>query len=88
MWQKGIVLVKEIYAQTKKLPRTEIYWLTSQMQRPAVSIPANIAEGYSRNHRAEFVQFLSIANGSAGELETHLIIAKDIYPHIEWTQAE
>lgn len=65
-----------------------MYALSSQMQRAAVSIPADIAEGYSRNHRAEFIQFLSIANGSAGELETLLLIAKDIYPHIQLIHAE
>ena len=75
VWQKAIDLVVECYQITKKFPKSEIYGLTSQLQRAAVSIPANIAEGRGRQHTREFVQHLSIAYGSLAELETHLQIA-------------
>jgi four helix bundle protein len=77
-WQKAYSLTLEIYKVTEKFPRTEVYGLGSQLQRAAVSIPANIAEGYERNHRKEYVQFLYISKGSLGEVETHLMIAKDL----------
>ncbi|MES2087925.1 MAG: four helix bundle protein [Patescibacteria group bacterium] len=79
VWQKGIELVKEIYKLTESFPKTETYGLTSQMRRSAVSIPSNIAEGYKRKNVKEYIQFLSIADGSAAELETQLIISKSIY---------
>lgn len=82
VWQRGISLVNEVYDLTKKLPKSERYGLSSQMQRAAVSIPSNIAEGYSRNGTAEYVQFLSIAYGSSAELETQLIIMNHQYPNI------
>ncbi|GAJ04402.1 unnamed protein product, partial [marine sediment metagenome] len=69
-------LVVEIYKLTDKFPRSELYGLTSQKRRAAVSIPSNIAEGYVRKHRQEYIQFLRIAFGSGGELETQVIIAK------------
>jgi four helix bundle protein len=69
-------LVVECYTITKKFPKTEVYGLSSQIQRAAVSIPANIAEGRQRQHRREFSQHLSIASGSLAELETHVRIAK------------
>ena len=75
VWQKAMDLVVECYQITKKFPKSEIYGLTSQLQRAAVSIPANIAEGRGRQHTREFVQHLSIAYGSLAELETHLQIA-------------
>jgi len=78
VWQKGIKLVTEIYRTTEKFPKTESFGLTSQIRRAAVSIPANIAEGYSRKHRPEYIQFLRIAFGSGAELETHLIIATNL----------
>jgi len=78
VWQKGIELSKQIYTLTEKFPREEIYGLTSQMRRAAVSIPSNIAEGRSRGTRKDFVQFLRIAIGSASELETQLEIAKNL----------
>lgn len=65
-------LVEEIYKLTKLFPKNETYGLGQQMQRAAVSIPSNIAEGYKRNHLPEYIQFLSIANGSSAELETQL----------------
>ena len=78
IWVKGIRLVKNIYESTRLFPKSEVYGLTSQIQRAAVSIPSNIAEGHSRGHKAEFRQFLFIALGSLAELETQLIIAYEL----------
>jgi four helix bundle protein len=78
IWQKGIEIVKDVYVLTKKFPQDELYGLTSQIRRSAVSIPSNIAEGFKRVHNKEYKQFLHIALGSAAELETQLIIAKEI----------
>src|SRR3989344_4866217 len=78
VWQKGIDLVLEIYRLTNLLPKSELYGLASQMRRAAVSIPSNIAEGYSRNHRPEYVQFVKVAFGSGAELETQLTITKKL----------
>ena len=78
VWQKGIELVKEIYKITKDFPKDELYGLTSQMRRSAVSIPSNIAEGFRRRYNKEHKQFLSIALGSCAELETQKIIAKEL----------
>ena len=88
VWQKSMTLVKEIYRVTKLMPKTEAYILVSQMLRASISIVSNIAEGYKRNHRNEYKQFLGIANGSAGELETQILVAKDEYKHIDFTIAE
>jgi len=77
-WQKAIALVTAIYAETKSYPREEIYGLTSQLRRAAVSVPSNIAEGQGRATRGEFIQFLSHARGSLYELETQIIIATDL----------
>jgi four helix bundle protein len=76
VWQKALELVVSIYEITEKYPREELYGLTSQTRRAAVSIPANIAEGRRNGSKKEFVHFLSIAYGSASELETHIAIAK------------
>lgn len=76
VWQKSIDLVVEIYRLTNLFPKTEIYGLTSQMRRAVVSVPSNIAEGFARKHRPEYIQALRIAFGSGAELETQLIIAK------------
>jgi four helix bundle protein len=78
VWQKSIELVKQIYEFTGSFPKEELYALTDQIKRSAVSIPANIAEGSGRNTSKEFVHFLYISLGSACELETHLIIAREI----------
>ncbi len=75
VWQKAIAAVTEIYRLTEKFPRQETYGLASQMQRAAISIPSNIAEGTSRSTKKDFLQFLHIAMGSATELETQLVIA-------------
>ena len=77
-WQKAYELTLSVYKLTKEFPKSEIYGLTSQLQRAAVSVPANIAEGYERNHKKEYLQFLYIANGSLAETETYLLLAKDL----------
>lgn len=74
VWQKSMDLVVICYKLTSQFPKTEIYGLSSQIQRAAVSIPANIAEGKGRNHLGDYIRHLSIANGSLKELETHLMI--------------
>ena len=71
-------LIIKIYKLTKSFPPEELYGLTSQMRRSAIGIPSNIAEGYQRSHIKEYIQFLNIANASAAELETQLIIAKNL----------
>ena len=79
VWQKSYELVKEVYKLTARLPKSETYGLASQIQRSAVSIPSNIAEGQQRRNIKEYVQFLGISQGSAAELDTQLMIMKDIY---------
>lgn len=76
VWQKSMDLVVAIYGLTELFPKTEIYGLTSQMRRGAVSIPSNIAEGRRRGSRKDYRQFLVIAYASGAELETHIEIAK------------
>lgn len=88
VWQKSIILVKEIYKITRILPPIEDRGLKSQMQRSAISIPSNIAEGRKRGTRKDFTNFLRIANGSLAELETQLIIAKELYSLKETSTAE
>ena len=78
VYQKAYQLSLHIYRVTKSFPKAEIYGLVSQMRRSAISIPANIAEGYRRGHRKEYIQFLRIAQGSCGELETFLSMSKDL----------
>lgn len=78
VWQKSFKLVALIYRITKQFPASEIYGLTSQMRRAAIAIPSNVAEGQSRGHRTEYIQFLMIAKGSASELETQLLLAKEL----------
>ena len=77
-WQKAYKLVLEIYKLTKEFPKSEIYGLTSQMRRSAVSVPSNIAEGYGRKHSAEYRQFLSLAYASLSELETQYLLSIDL----------
>lgn len=88
VWQKAMLLVKDIYRVTKLMPKTETYLLISQMLRAAISIPSNIAEGYKRNNKGEYRHFLGIANASAGELETQILIAKEEYRDIDFEIAE
>lgn len=88
VWEKSIYLTETIYSITKQFPKSEIYGLSSQMQRSVVSIPSNIAEGYNRNHKNEYIQFLSIAKGSLAELDTQVIIAEKQYPKIDYKIAK
>jgi len=74
-WQKAMDLVEQIYRVTRLFPKEELYGLTSQIRRAAISVPSNIAEGHCRSRR-EFVHHLSIAQGSLSEVETQLEIAK------------
>jgi len=76
VWKKSMDFVVAIYKDTAGFPREEIYGLTNQMRRAAVSIPSNIAEGAARNGKKEFIQFLYIAMGSLSELETQIIITE------------
>lgn len=76
-------LVEGVYKLTKRLPKSEVFGLSSQSQRAAVGIPSNIAEGAKRNYKNEYIQFLSIANGSAAELETQLILVRRLYPELK-----
>ena len=78
VWRKGVSLVLEIYKLTNLFPREEIYGLTSQIRRSSVSIPANIDEGSRRGTRKDYRSFLINAFGSGAELETHLLIAKQL----------
>jgi four helix bundle protein len=80
VWQKGMDLATDCYIETKSLPEDERFGLVSQIRRAAASVPANIAEGYGRESRGEFVQFLPIAQGSLKELETHAMLAERVYP--------
>jgi len=74
VWQKAMDLVEEAYRLTRLLPRDELYGLTNQIRRAAVSIPSNIAEGNSRHTTQDYIRFLSIARGSKSEVETQLEI--------------
>ena len=75
VWKKAMDLAVAVYGLTEQFPKKELYGLTSQMQRAAVSVPANIAEGYGRVHRGDYLHHLSIARGSLAELETHITLA-------------
>ena len=78
IWKKGMVIVVKVYQLTKAFPSEELYALTSQIKRASVSIPSNIAEGYGRNTDKSFSYFIDISRGSLCELETQLIIAKEL----------
>jgi four helix bundle protein len=75
VWQLAMTLAEQCYRLTATFPREETYGLSAQIRRAAVSIPANIAEGYGRNQTGNFLNFLRIAQGSVRELETHLLLA-------------
>ena len=77
-WQKAVKLVTEIYRVSKRFPSEELFGLTSQLRRAAISIPSNIAEGQGRLGRKEFLHFLGNARGSLGEVETQIIIARNL----------
>ena len=75
VWQAGMDLVENVYRLTQEFPKQEIYGLTSQMRRAAVSVPSNIAEGHAREHTKEYLHFLSIAQASLAELATQMEIS-------------
>lgn len=78
VWQRAMVIAEETYRLTKAFPRDELFGLTSQARRAAVSVAANIAEGYGRGTRPAYISFVRIAQGSLKELETHLILAERV----------
>ena len=78
IWQEGRKLVKTVYSLSASFPKEEVYGLTSQIRRAAISVPANIAEGTGRSSDKEFKRFLEFAIGSLFELETQLILASDL----------
>ena len=78
VWQKSTNLVLNIYTLTENFPQTEVYGLTSQMRRAAISIPSNIAEGFRRGSRKDYRHFIITAFGSGAELETQIIIARQL----------
>jgi len=78
VWISSISLVKNIYKLTRKFPKDEMFVLTQQLRRAAISIPSNIAEGAGRNSNAQFKNFLQISIGSCFEVETQLIISKEL----------
>lgn len=77
-WRKGMLLVTAIYRATQSFPKDEIYGLSSQLRRAAVSVASNVAEGQARYSRREFCRFLSNARGSLAEVETQIMIASDL----------
>ena len=84
VWQKAFRLAKEIYRLTGKFPHSEMYGLSAQLRRASVSIVSNIAEGFSRKSYKENQQFLSVAFGSSSEVETQILLAKDLgYSHMQ-----
>jgi four helix bundle protein len=87
-WRKAMQLVSEVYSVTQAFPREELYGLTSQLRRAAVSVPSNIAEGQARFSPREFCRFLSDARGSLVEVETQILISQDLgYPSISKANA-
>lgn len=78
VWKLGMRLGKECYYLTRSFPKEELFGTTSQMRRAAASVPANIAEGYGRDSRGDYVKFLRIAQGSLKEIETHLMLSIDV----------
>ena len=78
VWKDGIELVGEVYKITANFPKEEMFSLTSQMRRAIISVPSNIAEGAARNSKKEFIRFLYVSIGSLSEIETQLIISKQL----------
>lgn len=78
IWQRAVQLAINCYKFTRLFPQSELYGLTSQIRRSSVSVASNIAEGYGRRSKPEYIQFLHIALGSLRELDTQLIIAKEV----------
>jgi four helix bundle protein len=88
VWQKSRDLAVETYILTGHFPQSELYGLTSQMRRAAISISSNIAESYHRFHAKEKKQFLAIAFASGAELESQIEISKILFPKIDYARAE
>ena len=78
VWQNGMELVRRVYCMTRCFPKHEVFGLSSQMQRAAVSIPANLAEGHTRGTTKEFLRYVTISHGSLAELETMFLVARDL----------
>ncbi len=78
VWRRSIRFVRTVYDLSQKFPRTELFGLTSQVRRAAVSVPANIAEGHARRGTREYARFLSVAQGSLAEVRTHFLIAIEL----------
>ena len=76
VWQTSMALVKDVYEVTRGFPKSELFGLTQQLQRSAVSIPSNIAEGHARSRTGDYLRFLSIARGSLAEAQTQLYLAQ------------
>lgn len=88
VWQRSMELAEEIYRIARSLPDVERYNLVSQIQRASISIPSNIAEGYKRKGRKEYLQFLAIADASAAELETQLLLIERLYRETDTVKAQ
>jgi four helix bundle protein len=78
VWQKAMALVTRVYEWSRSLPKEELYGLTSQLRRAAVSVPSNVAEGYARNSTSDYIRFLRVASGSLYELQTQMEIALNL----------
>jgi four helix bundle protein len=78
-WQRAMQMVRAVYELTAQFPTAERFGLSGQMRRAAISVPSNIAEGYGRVTTGEFIQFLGHARGSSAEVETQLMIARDLH---------
>jgi four helix bundle protein len=78
VWQSGMELIRQVYRLTGNFPKQELFGLSSQIQRAAVSIPANVAEGHTRGSTKDFLRFVTISHGSLAELETMLLVALDL----------
>ncbi|MEX0877570.1 MAG: four helix bundle protein [Candidatus Spechtbacterales bacterium] len=89
VWQKAMDLVEEVYNITSSFPKTEVYGLTSQMRRSAVSIPSNIAEGRNRGSKKDYRRFIFMSRGSGAELQTQIEIAKRLnFKDVNYTKVE
>jgi|SRR3989344_2327847 len=88
VWNKSMDLIEEVYKLTMKFPKDEVYGLTMQIKRSAISIPSNIAEGSKRGSRKDYRHFLLNAYGSAAELETQVEIAKRLQFSGDYTKVE
>lgn len=80
VWQKAVLFAQEVYKETRALPKEELFSMTNQLRRAAVSVASNIAEGARRGTDKDFLQFLRIASGSGAEAETQMVIAMNVYP--------